>query len=400
MRQASFLRRTALAALGGLLLAGACATVGVSPAAADDNVIKIGIVSPMTGANARYGAYALHGAQLAAKEINDAGGVLGKQIELDTADSACAPVEGVSATQRLINENQVKFIIGDICSSVTLAMQPVVEDAKVLLLNAASSNPQITYKAGVGGFKWTYRNYPTDEARALMVVKYAAEKRDIRKFAGLSVDSDYGRGAIAFSKKYLPEFNSSLVSEDYYKEGEVDFRSVLSKIKASDAQAILMYGLTDTTPIIGRQMIETGIAGKLPLVGNGDFSIPGNIAAAPEAMEGAIEATAWLPGYDSPGSKKFVADYEAAYGGEEPNNHAYQHWETLHLLAKAITAAKSADGDAVRQALSTGTFDSPMGQITFDDHNQARRPMILVEVNGGKPVIKGTVVGDIKYPEQ
>ena len=234
-----------------------CRLVGHAQAA--DGVIKLGVVAPMTGANSRYGAYAMHGAQLAVKEINDAGGVNGRQLQIDSGESQCAPVEGVSATQRLINEDQVKFIIGDICSSVTLAMEPVVEDAKVLLLNAASSNPDITYKAGVGGFRWTYRNYPTDETRAAIVVKYASEQRNLRKFAVLTADSDYGRGAVAFSKKYLAEYGSSIVSEDYFKEGAVDFHSVLSKIKASGAQAILMYSPTDTSAIVGQQMIETGV---------------------------------------------------------------------------------------------------------------------------------------------
>lgn len=372
--------------------------LAVTPAFSQGEVIKLGIVSPNTGANARYGSFALRGAQLAVKEINDAGGIDGHTIEIVSGDSACTPVEGVSATQRLINQDQVKFIIGDICSSVTLAMQPIVEDAKVLLLNAASSNPDITYKAGVGGYQWSFRNYPTDEIRAMLVAKYAAEERDIHKFAVLSVDSDFGRGAINFTKKYLPEFGSEIVTEDYYKEGEVDFRSVLAKIRNAGADALLMYGLADTTPIIARQMIETGLAGNLPLAGNADFSVSDTIAAAPTAMEGAIEAAAWLPAYEGEESKAFVASYQAEYGGEEPNNHAYQHWETVHLLAAAIDAADSIDGDAVRQSLSAISFESPMGTITFDDHNQARRPMILLQIENGKPSIKGTVVGEIQYP--
>jgi Periplasmic binding protein len=116
-------------------------------------------------------------------------------------------------------------------SSVTLALQPVVEDAGVLLLNAASSNPKITYSAGAGGFKWTFRNNPTDENRALVVIQYAAEKKGFTKFAVLSVDTDYGRAAVEFTKKYLPRFKGEIPTEDYYKEGEVDFRNVLAKIR-------------------------------------------------------------------------------------------------------------------------------------------------------------------------
>lgn len=367
-------------------------------ARADEAPIKLGIVAPMSGPNARYGAFSMHGAELAVKEINDAGGVNGHKIELYNADSQGTPVEGVSATRRLIDQDEVDFVIGDVSSSVTLAMQPVAEDAGVLLLNAASSNPKITYGAGVGGFKWTYRNYPTDENRALIVAKYAAEVRGFTKFAVLSVDSDYGRSAIDFTKKYLPEFKGEILSEDYYKEGEVDFRSVLAKIRDNGAQAIIIYGLADTTPIIARQMIELGIAGKVTLIGNGEFNTEKTIASAPTALEGAVEAAAWLPAWDSPESKAFVEKFTTTYD-EAPNNHAYVHWDTVNLLAAAVREAGSIEREAVRDALSKITYKSPVGEVTFDDHNQARLPMILLQIEDGKPSIKGAYTADIQYPE-
>lgn len=373
---------------------------GISPSAMADEVpIKLGIVAPMSGPNARYGAFSMRGAELAVKEINDAGGVDGHKIELYNADSQGTPVEGVSATRRLIDEDEVGFIIGDVSSSVTLAMQPVAEDAEVLLLNAASSNPKITYGAGVGGYKWTYRNYPTDENRALLVAKYAAEQRHFTKFAVLSVDTDYGRSAIEFTKKYLPEFKGEILSEDYYKEGEVDFRSVLSKIRDNGAQAIIMYGLADTTPIVARQMVELGLAGKVTLIGNGEFNTAKTISSAPTALEGAVEAAAWLPAWDSPESKAFVEKFTTTYK-EAPNNHAYVHWDTVHLLAQAIHEAGGIEQDKVRDALSKIKYKSPVGEVTFDDHNQARLPMILLQIENGKPSIKGAYTADIKYPTQ
>jgi branched-chain amino acid transport system substrate-binding protein len=365
---------------------------------AEDGAIRLGMVAPMSGPNSRYGSFSLRGAQLAAKEINDAGGIGGRKITIISGDSQGTPVEGVSATRRLIDLDKADFIIGDVSSSVTLALQPVVEDAGVLLLNAASSNPKITYGAGAGGFKWTFRNYPTDENRALVVIQYAAEKKGLTRFAVLSVDTDYGRAAVEFTKKYLPRFKGQILTEDYYKEGEVDFRSVLAKIRDSGAQAIIMYGLADTTPIVARQMIEVGVAGKMPLIGNAEFNTESTIKAAPKALEGAIEAAAWLPAWDSPKSKAFVERFKAEYRGEMPNNHAYVHWETVHLLGKAIEAAGSSDRAKVRDALSKIKYDSAMGEVTFDDHNQARLPMILLEIEGGKPVIKGAYSAEIDYP--
>jgi branched-chain amino acid transport system substrate-binding protein len=383
------------------LLASAVCLAGApafeTSALAQDNSIRLGIVAPMSGPNARYGAFSLRGAQLAAKDINAAGGIDGRKIQIFSADSQGTPVEGVSATRRLIDQDKVDFLIGDVSSSVTLAMQPVVEDAGVLLINAASSNPKITYAAGVGGFKWSFRNYPTDENRALIVAQYAAEKRGFTKFAVLSVDSDYGRSAIEFTKKYLPRFKGQILTEDYYKEGEVDFRSVLAKIRDSGAQAIIMYGLADTTPIVARQMTEVGLAGKVPLIGNGEFSTEKTIKSAPKALEGAVEAAAWLPGWDSPKSKGFVARFTAEYR-EAPNNHAYVHWETVNLLGKAVEAAKSADRAKVRDALAKIKYDSAVGEVTFDDHNQAKLPMILLQIEDGKPVVKGAYSADIDYP--
>lgn len=392
MKRRSILRTTLIGAFG------AAALYATSAVAQD--VYKIGLVSPMSGANARYGAFANKGATLAAKEINAAGGVMGRKIEFVSGDSQCVPAEGVSATKRMVSFDKLPVIIGDICSSVTLAMQPLVEEAGVLLVNAASSNPTITYKAGVGGFKWTFRNYPTDEVRAAIVLEHAVKNRGLKTFAVLSVDSDYGRGAINFTKKYLPRFpEAKILSEDYYKDAETDFRPVLSKIRASGAQAILMYGLADTTPIIARQMLEMGLAGKVVLVGNGEFNTAKTIAAAPAVMNGSIEAAAWLPEWTSPRSQKFVEEYKKAYGGEMPNNHAYTHWETTHLIAAAIKAAGSLKNEDIRNALARIKYDSAMGPTTFDDHNQAILPMVLLEVVDGKPVIRSAIASKVDYPK-
>lgn len=386
----------------GLSLVAACSVLPVLsslPASAQaGDAIKVGIISPNTGAAARYGAFAWRGAQLAREEINAAGGILGKKLELFQGDSQCIPTEGVSALQRMIAQDKVSVVIGDVCSSVTLAMQPVAENANVLLINAASSNPAITYKAGVGGFKWTFRNYPTDENRASVVLKYAAQQKGIKKYAVLSVDSDYGRGAIALTKKYLDEYGVEIVSEDYYKDKETDFRPVLSKIRRSGAQAIIMYGLADSTPIIARQMVESGLAGKVILIGSAEFNNPEALKAAPTALNGAVEAAAWMPEWDTPRNKAFIEAYRKKYDGETPNVHAYAYWETLRLLVEAAKEAKSTDNAAIRKALSSMTYDGVMGKVAFDDHNQANLPMILFEIVNGKSEIKGTFSTQIKYP--
>jgi branched-chain amino acid transport system substrate-binding protein len=117
-------------------------------------------------------------------------------------------------------------------------------------------------------------------------------------------------------------------------------------------------------------------------------------------MNGSIEAAAWLPEWTSPRSQKFVDEYKKAYGGEMPNNHAYTHWETTHLLAAAIKSANSLKNEDIRNALSKIRYDSAMGNVTFDDHNQAVLPMVLLEVTDGKPVIRSAIATRVEYPKQ
>src|SRR5258708_24336320 len=161
--------RRFVSAAGAAVASFALSCFAVHPAMAQSDVVRIGIVSPNTGAAARYGAFAWRGAQLARDEINAAGGIDGKKIELFQGDSQCIPTEGVSSVQRMIAQDKVRFVIGDVCRSVTIPMPPWGEKAGRRMVNAASSNPAITYTPGVGAYKWAFRNYPTDDNRASIV---------------------------------------------------------------------------------------------------------------------------------------------------------------------------------------------------------------------------------------
>jgi branched-chain amino acid transport system substrate-binding protein len=388
-------RRQLHLALGGALAAGALARPAL---AQGSGPLRIGLVVPLSGPAARWGGFAWRGASLAQNEINAAGGVNGAPITLVRGDSQGTPVESVSAARRMIAQDNVQAILGDIASSATIALQPVVEDAKVILLNAASSNPDITYRAGVGGFKWSFRAYPTDELRARVILQYAAERRNFTRYAVLSVDNDYGRGAIAFSKKYLPEFRGEILSEDYYKDDETDFRPVLSRIRSRNVQAILMYGLPDATRLIVRQMAELGLAGRVALVGNGEFIVPDTIRVAPNVLNGAVEAAAWSPDLEAPRSRQFLENYRRAYNNELPNVHGYTHWEAVYLMAAAARAAQGRDQEALRSALAGINYDSATGMVRFDDHHQAELPMFIYEVVNGQAVNRGSFTARVQYP--
>lgn len=384
-----FVNHVRLALFAMTVLGSVCASVPLNIYAADP--IRIGVPLAVTGGASRWGAFSFRGAELAAKQINDAGGVLGSKLELVRADDQCVPAEGVSAIQRLLNVDRVSVILGPMCSSVAKAAQPVVEQAKTPMLLAATSDPEITYKAGVGGFRWTFRNYPTDEVRTLIVLENAY-KRGVRKFALVAVDNDFGRSVLEFHKKYLPRFpGAELSSTDFFSLKETDFRPILTKVKAAATPVILLYATAgDTIQVLGRQMRELGLAGKVRVMGLGDLTHPDNIKALADVLEGAIEATLWVPQWDRPRSKQFLVDYQKAYGGESPNFLAYSYWETTYLLAQAIREAKSTAPEALHKALSAIRYQSALGPVQFDDHNQGNLPMLLLEVKGGQVVPLGS----------
>jgi len=369
-------------------------------AASADN-IRIGVITAETGGASRWGIFGLRGVMLAAQQINDSGGLLGKKIEVIKADSQCIPDEAVSAAQRLINLDKVHLFIGPLCSSEAKALQPIVEEAKIPLVMSACSDPEITYRAGVGGFKWSFRNYPTDEIRALVVLEYAAKQKGFSKFSLLAVDNDFGRGAVAFTQKYLPRFpNARFASFDYFSLKETDFRPILSKVKAAGSEVIIVYAIAaDTVRILGQQMRELGLAGKVRIMGLGDITHPDTIKALPDVLEGAAEVTAWLMQLDHPRSKQFIEDYKKMFG-EVPNFSAFNYWETTHLVLQAIKAAKTVNNEDIYKALKAIKYESVMGTIYFDDHNQSNIPFILVEIANGKPVIKGTFWSQPDYPKK
>lgn len=390
--RAIFPRRYALPVLHALLSIACVATLySAGPAAAQlAEPIRVGVPLPQTGSASRWGTFSLRGATLAADQINKAGGVLGARIEIIKADDQCVPAEGVSATQRLINLDRVHLIFGPMCSSVAKALQPIVESAQIPMLLAATSDPEITYKAGVGGFKWTFRNYPTDEVRTLIVLDHAV-KNGFKKFAIVTVDNDFGRSVVEYHKKYQSRFPGiEFTSVDFFSLKETDFRPVLAKIRSAGAEVVLLYATGgDTVQVLGRQMRELGLVGKVKLMGLGDLTHPDNVKALGNVLEGAVEATLWVPQWDNERSKKFQTDYQAMFN-ESPNFLAYSYWETMYLLSEAVKSAKSVQNSALQSALQSISYQGAMGKVTFDDHNQANLPMLLLEVKEGQVNVLGS----------
>ena len=238
----------------------------------DQSPIKIGWVGPLTGDVAYLGQDSVKSAQLAVEEVNTAGGVNGRSLELIIEDGKCSPKDGALAANKLINIDNVPVILGGQCSGELLAMAPIAEEKKVVLISGCSSAPTVT-NAG----DYTFRTYPSDAFRGVFTADYLANTIGKKKVALLADLGDWGQGNKNSLSGRFQELNGQIVvSEDFVQESR-DFRTSIAKIKNSDAEAVLFYGYTEASLAFLKQAEELGL--NVPLIGGdtwGDAEIHKN----------------------------------------------------------------------------------------------------------------------------
>lgn len=368
-----YLTSTALA----LLLAGSSSVLADEP-------IKIGVSMPITGPVAFGALQERHGLEIAVKEINDAGGVLGRKIELSFEDNQCNPSASVAVINKLISEN-VPAIIGAQCSSAVLAAMPVIEKAEIPMVSGIATSPAITEKAGVGGNPWIFRTNPSDRELAVTNVKYLKSLGDIQKVAVLAESTDYGRGGAEAFSAAAKANGLDVVSVDYYPIGNPDFTTMITRLRSSGAQALAVYQAPADRVNFVRQAFSQGF--NIPLTGKIGFD--GDMAKLIQA--GALEASSsaypYSPEIDTPANKNFVEKIIKAYG-DKPSYETFAGYEELNVLAAAITAAGKVDPKAIREALTKVNYYSMIGGIVaFDDHNQAHNNAAVLVVKSGKVIV-------------
>jgi branched-chain amino acid transport system substrate-binding protein len=364
-----------------------CATgLDGSGAYAQDS-IPIGLSSPLTGGAAFLGQHERWGAELAIEQINGSGGVLGKRLELKVQDNQCNPSQGVSSVDHLINVDEVRALVGALCSSVTLAIMPVIERAKVPLVVDVSTSKKITELAGVGGNEWTFRINPSDSGLAVALARYLAEKGNVKRIAFVGEDTDYGRGGYEALKEALKPHKIEVSSADFFAQGAQDFSPVLTKLKADGPDAVALYLIGADELNFLRQYRGAGL--DIPLTGRVEFADLQASVIESGAIDGATSVFPYAAEIDTPENRKFVQDFEAKYG-EKPNYQSFEAYEAVYVIADAIKRANSAEASAIRDALETTKYPSLLGAtIEFDDNNQAHNKAVILRVDGSKVVVEG-----------
>src|SRR3989344_3957989 len=220
-------------------------TSGEPDAQATTETVKLGLMLPLSGDATAYGNPIRTAAFIAADEINAKGGINGKMIEFVTEDSKCSPKDGASAAQKLVNVDKTKVIIGGACSGETLGAAPIAEAAKVVLISPSATSPDITT---AGDF--VFRLAPSDAYAGIVASEHAFSEMNARKAAIISETSDYAQGLRKVFKENFAKMGGTVVADETYNPEDSDFRSQITKVKASNPDMIYLVPQTDTKGIL------------------------------------------------------------------------------------------------------------------------------------------------------
>lgn len=383
------LKTMAVAALIGLLAAtGASVPAESAPQACR---VKIGVATDFTGGAALVGEGQRKGSMLAVEQINTRAGAQECRLSLAFADNRSLPAEGVNAVRKLADVDRVDVILGSAASGSTLASMPVIKEIGIAQLTETSTNPAIYDQAGkAGGNEWQFRFNVDDRIMAQTFATYIKEQ-GVRTIALMGIDNDFGRGAL---NQYQGEFRKlevNVTNVETFPFGAPDYRPLLTRIRRSNPDALLMVILAPDAAVMIRQFHELGMRQRLFARGNvGSNEFLEAIKDNPRLADGIVEATLWTPGADP----DLERAWERRWGGK-PTTHGAMAYYGIQILAEAVKIAARAGQPtrrSIRDALERVDITIPaMGRVRFDDHNQAYTNMVLHEVRDGKIILKAKV---------
>ncbi|MBW7856007.1 MAG: ethanolamine utilization protein EutJ [Ignavibacteriales bacterium UTCHB1] len=351
-----------------------------------DDVIKVGQFTSLTGSEATFGISSDNGLKLAVEEVNQSGGVLGKKIELITADNQGKTNETITVVEKLINRDKVIAIIGEVASSRSIAAAPICEKYKIPMISPASTNPEVT---AIG--EYIFRVCFIDPFQATVMSKFALNSMKIKKIAVLIDQKNaYSTGLADNFQRVFKEMGGVITAVQKYSAGDKDFKAQLTDIKNSNPEAIFIPGYYTDVNLISIQARDLGIT--VPLLGGDGWESPQLLdGKAKDALEGCFFSTHVSIEDPNPKVQNFIAKYKEKYG-ETPDAMALLSYDAGHILFEAIKKAGSTNNEAIRDALAkTVDFAGVTGSITINEQRNAVKPAVVMMVHDGKFTYKETI---------
>jgi branched-chain amino acid transport system substrate-binding protein len=352
-------------------LAATATLAGFAPKAADP--IKIGHYGSMTGPEATFGQSTDRGITMAIEEINAAGGINGRTLELITYDTKGDSGEAGKAVTRLVSSDKVAAVIGEVASSLSLAGGAVCQQFGVPMITPSSTNPRVTV-----GRDFVFRVCFTDDFQALGLAKFAKENLKATKVAILYDQKQaYSKGLRDEFTKAFKKMGGEIVSDQAYSGGDQDFSAQLSNIRSTGAEVMLVPGYYTDGAAIAIQARKLGI--KMPLLGGDGWDSEQLGKIAGDAIVGSYYSNHSAP--DQPEMKGFVEKYRKKYDGQTPDALGGLGYDAAMLLVDAMKRAKSTSNKDLRDAIAaTKDFPGVTGSITIDKNRNATKSLVIVKL--------------------
>ncbi|MBN2005438.1 MAG: ABC transporter substrate-binding protein [Anaerolineae bacterium] len=342
------------------------------------SAVKIAILAPLSGDVATFGQSTRDGAMLAVEEWNAKGGVNGKQIEVVVEDSQCNAEAAVSAANKVIDQDGVKFIIGEVCSSASIPVSEIATTKTVFQISPTSTNPSVTVSEDGTTKPTIFRACFIDPFQGKVAAKFALSNLGAKTAAVfLDQGNDYVRG---LAEVFIAEFEAGggkvLVKETYTGD-DSDFSAILTKVKDENPDILYLPDYYSTVNLIGAQAKEKGITAVL-LGGDGWDSS--------DLDRAAVDGGYFTNHFSDQDTRAIVQDFVKKYTdkyGAAPDALAALAYDAANILFKGMDAAGKADPVAVAQELEKGTFDVVSGSVSYDAQHNPVKAAVVLQVKDG-----------------
>jgi branched-chain amino acid transport system substrate-binding protein len=355
---------------------------GTTGSATSTGDILVGMYGSLTGDGASFGQSSVEGAQLAVEELNNAGGLLGgRKIRLLVEDDQSKPDEASNAVTKLITQDKVVAVLGEVASRRSLAAGPVCQKYQTPMISPASTNERVT---AIGDY--IFRVCFIDPFQGEVLAKFAYNDLKARKVAVLKdVQQDYSVGLTDAIQKTFQALGGEVLAPVSYSSGDADFKAILTQVRAQKPDAMFVTGYYPEAAIIVRQARELGM--KIPVLG-GDGWVGDALKNGREALANCFISNHYSGDNPDPVVQNFVKTYRAKFN-REPDSIAALGYDAAKVLAAAITSSNSTEGPKVRDALAKADVPGVTGRLKMNAQRNVDKPAVIQELKFAD--------GDVKY---
>lgn len=377
------------ALLGAALMTAVFTGCGDQNGGSKSDTIKIGANFELTGNAANYGSAALDGLKLAVKEANDAGGIDGKKLEIESVDCKSEAAESANATTKLVTD-KVVAVVGPATTGDVLAAVPIVTDSKIPLIAPAGTSPKVTVDDNGTVKPFIFRSCFIDPQQGEVMATFATKSLQAKK-AAIFVDSstDYSKNLGKVFKEKFEAAGGQIVDEEAFVQKDQDFKTTLTKIKSANPDVIFIPAYYEEVGKIVKQARELGITA--PLLGTDGWD---DNKVVDIAGKDALNNTFYSTHYSDQDKdvQNFIEMFKKENDGKDPNVFAALGYDAGKMLIEAIKQAKSTDPQKIRDALENlKDVKVGTGVISMDKNHNPIKSAVIIEMKDGNKVMKDKI---------